>query len=768
MDASAKLMVTLIAALSTLATVGADDEILERGERIYTAQCVQCHGAAGAGVEDTYDDPLVGDSTVGELTEMIVETMPEEDPELCVSEDAASVASYIHHAFYSEAARIRNRPPRAEMARLTAEQLRQSLADLYGHFDNPPSNENRRGIEAAYFDGSRWNKDKMRIERIDPVVDFDFGRDGPGEEINPKAFYILWTGSLKVDHSGRYEIVLRSSCSCTMDFGASGRTLVNNHVQSEGKTEFRRTLNLTGGRDYPLKIEFVQRERKTEQPPARVSLSWVPPGGVEQIIPSRNLIPASLPPQFALQAKLPADDRSYGYERGIAVNRAWDESTTAAAIEFGQIAADELWPAYRRRHRDDSDENRARLRGFVTELVETALRGPLDDHTRKLYIEDQLGQADDDGEAIKRVALITLKSPRFLYPTLDQDRSASRRVANRLALILHDALPSDRWLVDQVAKDQLQTKDQITQAAWKLAGDHRTLHKTRTLIYQWLNLAGSEELTKNQELFPGFDQALASDLRTSLDAFIDETVLSETSDYRQLLQADWTYTTDRLAEFYGDAWQPAEADDGWLKRSVGDPTARSGVLTHPLLTSRFAHHDTTSPIHRGVLLYRHILGRTLRPPNAAFAPLDADLHPDLTTRERIEMQTGDSNCQVCHQKINAVGFVLENYDAAGRFRTQDNSQPVNASGQYVDRIGQRVEFDGARSLADYLAGSDDCRRAFVEAAFEHFVKQPVAAYGPDLAERLTREFSESGCNIRHLIVNIAVAASQQPIVSQET
>jgi hypothetical protein len=55
----------------------------------------------------------------------------------------------------------------------------------------------------------------------------------------------------------------------------------------------------------------------------------------------------------------------------------------------------------------------------------------------------------------------------------------------------------------------------------------------------------------------------------------------------------------------------------------------------------------------------------------------------------------------------------------------------------------------------------------VEAAFEHFVKQPIAAYGPDLAEQLSREFSVSGCSIRQLIVNIAVAASQGPVAASQ-
>ena len=36
---------------------------------------------------------------------------------------------------------------------------------------------------------------------------------------------------------------------------------------------------------YPLRIEFHQRKRKTEQPPARISLSWLRPHAVEQIVP---------------------------------------------------------------------------------------------------------------------------------------------------------------------------------------------------------------------------------------------------------------------------------------------------------------------------------------------------------------------------------------------------------------------------------------------------------------------------------------------------
>ncbi|MFK8114784.1 MAG: DUF1588 domain-containing protein [Rubripirellula sp.] len=748
------------------------DPLIAKGQQIYRASCTRCHGEQGKGVEEFYADPLVGDLTIGELKQVIADTMPEEDPDTCVAEDAGAVAAYVHHAFYSEAAQVRNRPPRTTLSRLTGEQLRQSLADLYGRFEDDPWIQEKRGVKAVYFDGARWKKEKIRIERVDPIIDFDFGNEGPApgekddkKKINPEDFYIQWSGSLKVERTGRYEIVLRSSCSCVMDFGANDRVLINNHVQSEGKDEFRRTLHLTAGRCYPFVIEFTQRKRKTEQPAAKVSLSWVPPGDSEEIIPPQNLIPDMMPPTFALQTKLPADDRSYGYERGTAINQSWDASTSAAAIEFGQFAANELYAQYRRRHRKDSDENRAKLRGFLTELVETACRGPLDDDVKKLYIDRQLAEAADDAQAIKRAALMAIKSPRFLYPALDRDRSKSQRAANRLALVLFDSLPSDRWLRKLIEKNQLEKSEQIGDAAWRMTNDYRSRAKTRAFLYEWLDLSHLDELSKDSESFPGFDKPLVGDLKKSLDAFLDEVVWSEASDFRQLLQADWMISSDRIANYYGDSWKPADPKDAGksLFRSVGNPQHHVGVMSHPLVMSNFAYHKTTSPIHRGVFLTRHVMGRVIRPPNAAFSPLNPDLHPALTTRERVELQTNEVNCQVCHSKINAMGFALEGFDATGRFRTTENEKPIDTRGGYLSTAGEKHDFDGARELGDFLAGSPDCHRAFVDAAFEHFVKQPIAAYGPETSQRLTKQFQDSGYNVRKLIVWIAMTAAQHSL-----
>lgn len=737
-------------------------DLLALGEQVYTQSCANCHGDKGQGVEDSYDEPLLGDLSMGELTEVIADTMPEEDPEACVGEDAAAVAYYIHHAFYSPAAQLRNRPPSVTLSRLTGPQLRQSIADLYGYFQNPVWIENKRGLKALYFAGARWKKENIKIDRTDNVLDFDFGTESPGEGIDAKDFYIEWTGSLKADHTGRYEIVLRSSCSSMMYLGDPRRELINNHVQSEGKTEFRRAMTLTAGRAYPLRIEFIQRKRKTKQPPASISLSWVTPGGVEELIPQRNLIPVVMPSTFSLQTKLPPDDRSYGYDRGTVIDRGWDDSTTKAALEFAQIASSELYSQYRRKHRKDPDENRGKLRGFLSEIIDVAFRGPVDEATKKLYIDSQLAQAEDDAEAIKLVCLLVLKSPRFLYPSLDSDRKRSQRIANRLSLVLHDSLPTDRRLLDVVNKGALVNDQQITSIARMMANDYRTQAKLRQFFYEWFDLADVNEISKDSEQFKGFDAALVTDLRKSLDAFLDDVAWSESSDFRQLLQADWAYTNERIAAFYGDSWQPQEDAAGEIARSVPDSKNRLGALSHPLVMSNLAYHDSSSPIHRGVFLIRNVFGRTLRPPEAAFTPLNPDLHPDLTTRQRVELQTAEPNCLVCHEKINSLGFALENFDAVGRFRVKERGKDIDATGVYTDRNGQSVTFKSPKDLASYLAASDDSHRAFVERAFEHFVKQPIAAYGSDRLDRLTKQFQDSGFNIRELLIAIAVTAAKQP------
>jgi hypothetical protein len=187
-----------------------------------------------------------------------------------------------------------------------------------------------------------------------------------------------------------------------------------------------------------------------------------------------------------------------------------------------------------------------------------------------------------------------------------------------------------------------------------------------------------------------------------------------------------------------------------------DPEQRAGVLTHPFLLSAHSYYRSSSPIHRGVFLTRKVLGRFLKPPPMAIEFMDDRFDPSLTMREKVTQLTEKPQCMACHATINPLGFSLEQFDAAGRFRLEDSRKPVNATAEYQTADGKTLTLRGPRDLARHAAESPDARRGFVRQLFQHTVQQAPGAYGAESLQKLDSAFEHSGCNIRELLVEISV------------
>ncbi|HJZ55972.1 MAG TPA: DUF1592 domain-containing protein, partial [Gemmataceae bacterium] len=316
----------------------------------------------------------------------------------------------------------------------------------------------------------------------------------------------------------------------------------------------------------------------------------------------------------------------------------------------------------------------------------------------------------------------------------------------------------DQELLAAAAAGKLATRDEVVKQAKRLLDDPRARAKLHDFFRAWLRIDPAPEIAKDAKRFPGFDPATAADLRTSLDLFLEDVAWGEKSDFRQLLLSDQVFLNGRLAKFYGADL----SDDAGFQKVALDPGRRAGVLTHPYLLAAFAYNSESSPIHRGVLVARGVLGKPLRPPPDAFTPLSAELHPNLTTRERVALQTKPQACVGCHGMINPLGFTLENFDAVGRYREKENGKPIDASGLYQTRTGEVVKFAGPRDLAAFLARSEEVQEAFVEQLFHHLVKQPVRAYGPNTLADLQRSFAKNEFNIRELMVEIIAVSALQP------
>ncbi len=753
-------------ALAILQAFAAGGE--QAGIAIYREHCQRCHGEGGKGTPDV-PQPLVGELSVAQLTRSIDETMPEDDPKKVVGDDARRVAEYIHESFYSAVARDRNRPAREDLSRLTVRQFENTIADLVGSFrSRGPGIDVSRGLRAEYFHRRDFNRELGLVyEQVDPTIDFDFGIEGPDpERFEPNRFSIRWTGSIVPPETGVYEFVVRSGHGVKLRLNDEppDRPLVDAWVKSGDTIEHRGARRLLGGRAYPLTLEFSKAnlgvDDKKHEPPAQASIQllWKPPHGVLEVVPSHRLIPQRAPPTFVVATPFPPDDRSIGYERGSAVSKEWFAAATAAAAETADHVRHRL-EQLARVNRDAPDRGE-KLRAFAKTFVERAFRRPLDAAAKQVYLERPFADAPDADTGLERAILLCLSSPRFLFrePAGPADGFAT---AARLSFALWDSIP-DPPLLEAAAENRLAKPDEIRRQAERMIADRRTRSKLRDFLFGWLRVDHGPELVKDATRFSEFSPELSAELRSSLELFLEDAIWRDGGDWRRLFLDDEVPVNGRLAALYG----PSLPFDAGFRRVRLDDGRRAGVLTHPYLMSVLAYSGATSPIHRGVFLARNVLGNVLKPPQEAVAPLSPDLHPLLSTRERVELQTSAVACQTCHTMINPLGFALEEFDAIGRHRTTEllgeTKKPIDASGSYQPREGDEATFRGARELATYLVGSQDAQEAFVQSLFHAIVKQPVRAWGPEALATLRAGFVAGSFDIRRLVVDIMVMAASPP------
>ena len=733
------------------------------GEVVYRDDCMRCHGPVGQGVAGKADEPLVGEKSIASLAKYIAREMPENDPGTLSLADATASAEYIHKAFYSAEARARNHPPRIELAHLTVRQYRESIADLLGSLRNATSATESGGLAGVYRerperDPKKPDQNRPEVtfkQQVDPVIDFDFKDKPPEKGTYAAQFSINWSGSVLVPDTGEYEFRITSPNGVRLyvnmpEGGSEKNALIDLWVSSAMTRTASAPIFLLGGRSYPLKIEFFKFKDKT----AALKLEWRPPGGAWSVVPRANLAPKFSSPVSVISVPLPPDDGSIGYERGASVSREWTEAVAKGALQVSAMIGPNLFGLAGTKA--DAPDRGEKLKAFSFRFAQMAYRRPLTDEQKADLSKIYEGAAPE--VAAKRAFIFTLSNPAFLYPGIGpQDDYA---VASRLALTLWDSVP-DVVLLKAAAAGQLKTEAQVRQHAQRMMKDPRAKAKLRDFLHHWLHVEEGAEVAKDQKEYPGFDQGVVMDLRTSLDLFAESIVWSEQSDYRQLLLSDTILMNDRLAKFYG---QKVEAGDGFQPVKM-DADQRAGVLTHPFVLATFSYTKSSSPIHRGVFVTRNILGRMLKPPPMAIAFMDDKFDPSLTMREKVAELTSKPACMSCHVTINPLGFSFERFDAVGRVRATDNKKPVDAVSDYTTSDGNVIKLTGARDVATHAAESLSGQTGFVRNLFQELVKQPPAAYSPELLGQLTQKFRADNFHVRNLAIEVAVVAALRPTVT---
>ena len=177
----------------------------------------------------------------------------------------------------------------------------------------------------------------------------------------------------------------------------------------------------------------------------------------------------------------------------------------------------------------------------------------------------------------------------------------------------------------------------------------------------------------------------------------------------------------------------------------------------------YSYHNSTSPIHRGVFVTRHLLGRSLKPPPEAVVFKDEEFPANLTMREKVTELTKADACRTCHGIINPLGFSREQFDSIGRRRDTEKGKPIRTASDYLTADGSPIHISGPSDLAHHAMQNPSAHEGFVEMLFNQVAKQPIRAYGSGVLNRLRNDFAQARFNIQFLLAETGGIAALQGV-----
>jgi hypothetical protein len=400
---------------------------------------------------------------------------------------------------------------------------------------------------------------------------------------------------------------------------------------------------------------------------------------------------------------------------------------------------------------------------FIETFGKRAFRRPLapDEVTELLaiYTDNANGATFDDGLAA--VIESILNSASFLYVeeygVLSQNQNGVVPVgpfemASRLSFFLWNSMPDDA-LFAAAEKGELATVEQIAAQARRMIADPKARDATREFYDQWLELRKVGGATKDPTTYSDFTEAARNSMLAETRAFLDYATWQGDGKVETLLTAPISFLDAETAPFYG-----LSVSGPGLQQTALDPAQRSGILTQPSILASQAKPNQSSPILRGKFVRERFLCQNLPPPPPGLVIVPPDVKPGVTTRERFAEHTSKPECAGCHSLMDPIGFGFEHYDGVGRYRTQDQGLPVDASGELTvtDVDGK---FDGVPDLARKLAASQTVKDCIATQWYRYTMARSETDADKCSLAVTEKRFADANYDIRELLVGITTTDS---------
>src|SRR5438093_8970847 len=236
----------------------------------------------------------------------------------------------------------------------------------------------------------------------------------------------------------------------------------------------------------------------------------------------------------------------------------------------------------------------------------------------------------------------------------------------------------DEELLSLAERGKLLDEDTYRHQIARMLADPKAEALGERFALQWLDMDRlGTEVRPDSKAFPEFDHELSEAMHREVIEYFNFIVRSNRL-LVELINSDYTFVNERLATLYGI---PSVTGSAMQKVSLAD-TNRGGVIGMAGIHALTSFPTRTSPVLRGKWLMEAFLGDKVKPPPPDVPALDRD-SPDavnLSLREQLERHRSKSECASCHDKIDPLGFGLENFDVLGRWRDNDRGHAIDAVG----------------------------------------------------------------------------------------
>ena len=300
-----------------------------------------------------------------------------------------------------------------------------------------------------------------------------------------------------------------------------------------------------------------------------------------------------------------------------------------------------------------------------------------------------------------------LVSPEFLFRVEKPPAGAAKAttyhlpdldLASRLSFFIWSSIP-DEELLGLAEKGKLHDAAVLDAQVKRMLADAKSKALVQNFAGQWLRLRNVANWKPDPVKFKDIDDSMRSTFERETELFF-QNIVSEDRSVLEFIDADYTFLNDRLARYYGIPG----VKGSYFRRVALKSPERGGILTQASILMVTSYPTRTSPVLRGKWILESILDAPSPPPPPNVPTLNDDaITSAKSLRETFEKHRANVACASCHTRLDPLGFSLENFDAAGKYRTKDGDGAIDASGNLPDG----TEIDGVLGLKKLLLARKD-------------------------------------------------------------